>query len=195
MSRPERVPIQELELKQWMQVEDDMGWQNIEKIHREVIMQWITDPTQPVYTAQGDTRDDIYGQQPEWKPTFQDVEDDLNSELQGKLLSVMKYKQGFNIRSLDEEIQHCHITFLKDICDECQWVETSDSDDEEDIVNIIERIQNAGPQNVFNEQDEKQELCRKGLGILETIMDTYNQRLGEGDYVELCNILKQLYRV
>ena len=37
----------------------------------------------------------------------------------------------------------------------------------------------------------RQELSRKGLSIVEKIME--EQKLSEGDYIEMCNIFKKLY--
>ena len=52
---------------------------------------------------------------------------------------------------------------------------------------------------IINEQQEeleqhnhRQELSRKGLGILEKIME--EQKLDEGDYLEMCNIFKELHK-
>ena len=43
-------------------------------------------------------------------------------------------------------------------------------------------------------EEERKEMCSKGLEILESIMDTDDQRLCEGHFVELCNLLKELHR-
>lgn len=70
---------------------------------------------------------------------------------------------------------------------------------------VEDRIRNMGPQNVFNDdsdssdeedmdEEDRKEMCKKGLEILETIMDKQDQRMGEGDFVELCNLLKELHR-
>jgi hypothetical protein len=71
---------------------------------------------------------------------------------------------------------------------------------------IEERIRQMGPQNVFNDDsddsdeeegmsnEERKEMCGKGLEILETVMEKDDQRLCEGDFVELCNLLKELHR-
>ena len=37
-------------------------------------------------------------------------------------------------------------------------------------------------------------MCSKGLEILESIMEKDDQRMGEGDFVNLCNLLKELHR-
>ena len=43
-------------------------------------------------------------------------------------------------------------------------------------------------------EEERKEMCGKGLEILETVMEKDDQRLCEGDFVELCNLLKELHR-
>jgi hypothetical protein len=60
---------------------------------------------------------------------------------------------------------------------------------------IEERIRGMGPQNVFVAEgtEERKGMCGKGLEILESIMDKEDQRMGEGDFVELCNLLKELH--
>ena len=42
--------------------------------------------------------------------------------------------------------------------------------------------------------EERKEMCSKGLEILETVMEKDDQRLCEGDFVELCNLLKELHK-
>ena len=70
---------------------------------------------------------------------------------------------------------------------------------------IEERIRQMGPQNVFDSEEdsdeeegmseqERKEMCSKGLEILETVMEKDDQRLCEGHFVELCNLLKELHK-
>ena len=73
---------------------------------------------------------------------------------------------------------------------------------------IEERIRQDLP-NVFNEtsddsddsdeeeemsEQERKEMCSKSLEILESIMETDDQRMGEGKFVELCNLFKELHK-
>ena len=77
----------------------------------------------------------------------------------------------------------------------------------EDAIRLIDRL----PDNEYlgaifvdseEESDEKEgmsdeerkKICGKGLDILESIMENDDQRMGEGDFVELCNLLKELHR-
>ena len=120
------------------------------------------------------------------------------------------------VESLEEPLEAWHITWVKALCVEAEgYAEPDDTDSEEEndaefefdedgaypmmdseeeIVRILQR--NYG---IINEQQEeleqhnhRQELSRKGLGILEKVME--EQKLGEGDYLEMCNIFKELYK-
>ena len=124
------------------------------------------------------------------------------------------------VESLEEPLEAWHIAWVKTLCDEAEGYADPDDtdseadnteendegfefdedgaypmmDSEEEIVRILQR--NYG---IINEQQEeleqhnhRQELSRKGLGILEKIME--EQKLGEGDYLEMCNIFKELYK-
>jgi hypothetical protein len=42
--------------------------------------------------------------------------------------------------------------------------------------------------------EERKEMCGKGLEILETIMEKDDQRMGEGEFLELCNMLKEFHK-
>jgi len=42
--------------------------------------------------------------------------------------------------------------------------------------------------------EERKEMCSKGLEILESVMEKDDQRLCEGDFVNLCNLLKELHK-
>ena len=110
---------------------------------------------------------------------------------------------------------------VKALCVEAEgYAEPDDTDDEEEdeweydedaaypmqtAVNegggeeAIQRILNLQPRQLFQDEQEeldkyknRQELSRKGLGIVEKIME--EQSLNEGDYIELCNIFKEFYK-
>ena len=125
------------------------------------------------------------------------------------------------VESLEEPLEAWHITWVKALCVEAEgYAEPDDTDDEEEdeweydedaaypmqaAVNeeenteAIQRILNLQPRQLFQDEEEelekykhRQELSRKGLGILEKIME--EQKLCEGDYIEMCNIFKELYK-
>ena len=124
------------------------------------------------------------------------------------------------VESLEEPLEAWHITWVKALCVEAEgYAEPDDTDDEEDeweydedaaypmqaAVNegenteAIQRILNLQPRQLFQDEEEelekykhRQELSRKGLGIVEKIME--EQTLCEGDYIEMCNIFKELYK-
>ena len=124
------------------------------------------------------------------------------------------------VESLEEPLEAWHIAWVKTLCDEAEgYAEPDDTDSEEDnneendaefefdedgaypmmdseeeIVRILQR--NYGiineQQEELNQHNHRQELSRKGLGILEKVME--EQKLDEGDYLEMCNIFKELYK-
>ena len=67
---------------------------------------------------------------------------------------------------------------------------------DESIVRL-ERMYVFGPvsRTLFHDDsivDERKELCQKGLQMLENIMET--QSLNEGNFIEMCNIFKELHK-
>lgn len=128
------------------------------------------------------------------------------------------------MESLEEPLEAWHITWVKALCVEAEgYAEPDDTDDDEEdewsydedaaypmqaAVNeeenmeaqlIQQRILNLQPRQLFQDEQEelenykhRQELSRKGLGIVEKIME--EQKLSEGDYIEMCNIFKDLYK-
>ena len=75
----------------------------------------------------------------------------------------------------------------------------AEEDNEGENTEAIQRILNLQPRQLFQEEQEelekykhRQELSSKGLGIVEKIME--EQKLCEGDYIEMCNIFKELYK-
>ena len=125
------------------------------------------------------------------------------------------------VESLEEPLEAWHITWVKALCVEAEgYAEPDDTDDEEEdewdydedaaypmqaAVNegenteAIQRILNLQPRQLFQDEEEelekykhRQELSRKGLGIVDKIME--EQKLCEGDYIEICNIFKELYK-
>ena len=125
------------------------------------------------------------------------------------------------VESLEEPLEAWHITWVKALCVEAEgYAEPDDTDDEEEdeweydedaaypmqsAVNegenteAIQRILNLQPRQLFQEEEEElekykhiHEISSKGLGIVEKIME--EQKLCEGDYIEMCNIFKELYK-
>ena len=125
------------------------------------------------------------------------------------------------VESLEEPLEAWHIAWVKTLCDEAEgYAEPDDTDSEADNNEEndaefefdedgaypmegddpeIQRILNLQPSQLFQDEEpvdesklKQQELCGKGLGILEKVME--EQKLGEGDYLEMCNIFKELYK-
>jgi len=122
------------------------------------------------------------------------------------------------VESLEEPLEAWHITWVKALCVEAEgYAEPDDTDDEEseweydedahypmqpvneENTEGLQRILNLQPRQLFQDEQEeleqqkhRQELSRKGFSILEKIME--EQKLDEGDYIEMCNIFKELYK-
>ena len=74
------------------------------------------------------------------------------------------------------------------------WVEASvaslvEEDSDEEDSDEEDSDEEEGMSN-----EERKELCSKGLEIIETVMEKDDQRLCEGDFVNLCNLLKELHK-
>ena len=194
LSRSERVAMEEFELREWMkQIAPDKYEMNIFIIHREMVEMWVTGPVNrwqewwPEFWHNTEC-------QPPWKPTLQDIEDNIDEPFKDKLLKIMNYEANFVISSLDVEINGDHMKFLRDLCEEFEY------DDEFDDIDYGEdhevfRIMNLEPRDVFQDtgSEERKGNCKRALEILEGIMGKDNQQMDQGEYLEMCNLLKELY--
>ena len=76
-----------------------------------------------------------------------------------------------------------------------------DFDNEEDaywpmaFIPLVERIQNLEPRQLFQDDvNNNKELCKKGLELLSEIMEKAKDINGiQGNYLELCNIFKEIH--
>jgi hypothetical protein len=156
--------------------------------------------------------------------TFEQFEQALpKNGLESKLLAISNCNQCWVFSSkngseetmpytLQDRIEYRIIGTILDDIDEYRWGDESEDEEgtseAEDYGFVFDRdgaypildeehIRRMGPQNVIVEEEmygKRKEMCSKGLGILESIMETDDQRMGEGDFVELCNLLKELHR-
>jgi len=193
-SRSERVAMEEFELREWMkQIAPEKYEMNIFIIHREMINMWVCGPVNrwqewwPEFWHNTEC-------QPPWKPTLQDIEDNIDEPFKDKLLKIMNYEANFVISSLDVEINGDHMKFIRDLCEEFEY------DDEFDDIDYGEdhevfRILNLEPRDVFQDtsSEERKGNCKRALEILEGIMGKDNQQMDQGEYLEMCNLLKELY--
>lgn len=190
LSRSERVAMEEFELREWMkQIVPDTYDMNIHKIHREMVAMWVTGPVnrwQEWWPEFWHNREC----QPPWKPTLQDIEDNIDEPYKNKLLKIMNYEANFVISSLNVEINVDHMKFLRDLCEEFECEEAFDMNDEE-----VNRILNLEPRDVFQESSSEvsRQNCKRALEIIEGIMEKDNQQMDQGEYIEMCNLLKELY--
>lgn len=186
----------------------------INHLHSDMIYTWTTG-----YDSEGGRY--IYQDfeiPPPWEPTLNDVIDE--SEISGlydrtKVIETMNYKSNWSepIDSLDIPLTADHIKFIKRIADEQNDFFDFGRDDPnitprntrppEDHTNVdesivrLERMYVFGPvsRTLFHDDsivDERKELCQKGLQMLENIMET--QSLNEGNFIEMCNIFKELHK-
>ena len=59
---------------------------------------------------------------------------------------------------------------------------------------MVERIQNLEQRQLFQDDNNNKELCKKGLELLSEIMEKAEDINGiQGNYLELCNIFKEIH--
>ena len=137
--------------------------------------------------------------------TFADIEADLPQHMQGKLLPICNqpelwggepngWRDG-NLRpyTMEDKVEIRHIRHMWLMCDDYLYgqnlevrlrllmVDESDEDESED-------------ESDEESAEKRKEMCGKGLEIIESIMETEDRHMGEGHFVELCNLLKELHR-
>ena len=218
MSRSEREVEQALALKEWyIQPFMQSDFSRIEYIHTQMCVQWTSRDNSDDWTADSSWQD--FNSPPPWNPKLKDINMDWTQP--EKLIEILNMSEyvlnrdlvelpGRNkiVESLEEPLEAWHITWVKALCVEAEgYAEPDDTDDEEETYEEsyeeyqegLQRILNLQPRQLFQEEQEelekyknRQELSRKGLGIVEKIME--EQKLCEGDYIEMCNIFKELYK-
>tara|TARA_B100000902_G_C27041573_1_gene779583 strand:+ start:171 stop:770 length:600 start_codon:yes stop_codon:yes gene_type:complete len=194
LSRSERVAMEEFELREWMkQIVPDTYEMNIYIFHREMINMWVTGPINRWQSWWPDFWHNTECQPP-WKPTLQDIEDNIDEPYKNKLLKIMNYEAQFVISSLDVEINGDHMKFLRDLCEKFECEEAFDMNDMNDDEEV-NRILNLEPRDVFQESNSEvsRQNCKRALEIIEGIMEKDNQQMDQGEYIEMCNLLKELY--
>ena len=223
ISRSERIALNELELRNWCKeskvtpfAEDPIT--NIEFIHRSVVDIWVwntEDLNQRAREVSVSLRlpwTDL-NIIPPWNPTLSSIEDRIgliSDQAKGKLLPILQYRQNLAVDTLESPLLPEHISHIKSVCDEieAELVEFDDEfdDDEFDFDNeedaywpmegndMVERIQNLEPRRLFQDDNNNKELCKKGLELLSEMMEKAKDINGiQGNYLELCNILKEIH--
>ena len=194
LPRSERVAMEEFELREWMkQIVPDTYDMNIHKIHREMVEMWVTGPVNrwqswwPEFWHNTEC-------QPPWKPTLQDIEDNIDEPFKDKLLKIMNYEAQFVLSSLDVEINSAHMKFIRDLCEEFEYDDEFDDIDYEGDHEVF-RILNLEPNDIFQDtsSEERKGNCKRALEIIDGIMGKDNQQMDQGEYLEMCNLLKVLY--
>jgi len=91
--------------------------------------------------------------------------------------------------TLHDKLEYRVINTLLDDVDEYKWEAEWDPEEE----SYEEESEDESEEESIGEEERK-EMCSKGLEILESIMEKDDQRMGEGDFVNLCNLLKELHK-
>ena len=223
ISRSERIALDELELRNWCKESNVTPFAqdpitNIEFIHRSVVDIWVWNTEDLSQQRLGSRRPwtdlNII---PPWNPTLSSIEDRIgliSDQAKGKLLPILQYRQDLAVDTLDSPLLPEHISHIKSVCDEieAELVEFDDEDpwdtdddfdfdNEEDAYwpmegnDMVERIQNLEPRRLFQDDVNKnKELCKKGLELLSEIMEKAKDINGiQGNYLELCNIFKEIH--
>jgi hypothetical protein len=137
--------------------------------------------------------------------TFADIEADLPDDMQGRLLPICNqldlwggeeggWRDGnLSPYTMEDKVEIRHIRHMWLMCDDYMcgqvWAERQEllRGDESDEGESEDESDEEGA-------EERKEMCGKGLEILESIMEKDDQRMGEGDFVNLCNLLKDLHK-
>jgi len=115
--------------------------------------------------------------------TFEQFEQALpKNRLDGKFLAISNCNR-FKHYTLQDRIEYRIINTILDDIDDYK------RDNEEDESEEWSEEEEYGMSN-----EEMKEMCSKSLEILETIMEKDDQRMGEGEFLELCNMLKELHK-
>jgi len=149
---------------------------------------------------------------PPWNPTLQDVfnESDIKQYYDPqKIIDTMNHESEFSITSLTTPLTSDHIKHVKNIADteSTLYIQGEGSSESRQIRRLVNNDPLSQPdierlilENVRNDYLEKKqltqetinELCATGLSLLEETMET-DSILSEGNYLELCNVFKQLH--
>ena len=133
--------------------------------------------------------------------TFADIEADLPPNMQGKLLPICNqpelwggepngWRDG-NLRpyTMEDKVEIRHIRHMWLMCEDYLYGQNLE-------VRLRLLMVDESDEDESDEEsaEKRKEMCGKGLEIIESIMEKDDRRMGEGDYLELCNLLKELHR-
>ena len=198
------------------------GYMNIDYIHQQFVKSWLWNyPSNTSDVVLGPHTD--FDTPPPWNPTLRDIENRLMEDnMDGKLIQVLQYRGEFSIEHLDLPLLPQHIVYIQSLCNEFEAlhgrVEVTDTyegdaetafdvDSDVDTQSPLEpmspetiRIINLQPltvRDIIDHGDSSDTnyntLCSDGVHILDRIMDTATRQLKEGDYLQLCNLFRDLH--
>lgn len=201
-SLTERIAESNLRLKEWCKQpvnNEPRAHTWIHEIQLNFIKTWQINPRE--YHAHTPTiawtSEDI---PPPWRPLLSDCVDKFitGDRYRDKLIDILNFPASLlhpelylperpdKVELLCEPLQGWHIRWIKALCDDCEYslfngdIDLMDQDLNDNLLSLLEE-----------DNTVRKELCGKGLQILDKVMD--EQTLNEGDYVEMCNIFKELY--
>jgi hypothetical protein len=136
--------------------------------------------------------------------TFADIEADLPDDMQGRLLPICNQREVWGGEpngwrdgnpspyTMEDKVEIRHIRHMWLMCDDymCGQVRA----ERQELLREDESDEEESEEEEGMSDEERKEMCGKGLEILESIMEKDDQRMGEGHFVELCNLLKDLHR-
>jgi hypothetical protein len=216
MSRSEREAMEEFAIREWCLKETVYGnllCKNIEIIYHKMMIAWSIPPNES-------SREDKYIElcqrlresresnvhwfpQPEWKPTLEDIEDDIfisptDVDFNGKLMEVLGFAFS-SVTSLQEPLTSYHIDFVKNLLNTLGVSETSDLDDDEsdqsseaDYGEIDFGELSTDEEEDSEDSEKRKESCMDALNLLDSVMNS-GECMKEVDYLKMCNLLKELY--
>ena len=199
-SLTERIVESNLQLKEWYKQpvnDEERAHSWIHEIHLNFIETWQINPREDRWNNIVWTSEDI----PPWKPLISDCVDNFitGNEYRDKLIDILNFPASLlhpdvnlvqrpdKVELLSEPLQGWHIQWIKTLCDDCDYNLFNDNIDT--LVGDINNSDNL--LSLLEDNTVRKELCGKGLQILDKVMN--EQTLNEGDYVEMCNIFKELY--
>ena len=201
-SLTERMAESNLQLKEWYKQpvnDEERAHSWIHEIHLNFIETWQINPRED---RLNNIEWPLQDTPPPWKPTIRDCVDKFitGGGYSDKLIDILNFPASLlhpeinlpqrpdKVELLSEPLQEWHIQWIKALCNDCDYNLFND-----DIDILVGDINNNDNLLSLLEEDTtvRKELCGKGLQILDKVMD--EQTLNEGDYVEMCNIFKELY--
>ena len=213
MSRSEREFIEGDRIREWCLKEtvyENLLCKNIEIIYFKMMVAWSISPNEPsredkyIELCQSRETESLHSfAQPTWKPTLEDIEDDIfispmDVDFNGKLMEVLGFAFS-SVTSLQDPLTSYHLDFVRNLLNTLGVSETSDLDDDEsdqsseaDYGEIDFDELSTDEEEDSEDSEKRKESCMDALNLLDTMMKS-GECMKEADYLKMCNLLKELY--